>query len=521
MGYLALYRKYRPSGFDGVIGQDHIIQTLVNQIKYNRLGHAYLFTGTRGTGKTSIAKIFAKAINCETPVNGSPCGKCPTCLSLADPSNIDVIEIDAASNNGVNEIRDIRENVQFPPVTCKYKVYIVDEVHMLSGAAFNALLKTLEEPPKHAIFILATTEVHKIPATILSRCMRFDFRLVDTEMIANLIASVYDKEGKKYEKEAVFAIAKAGEGSVRDALSIADIAMSINNEVLTYNDVLNVLGASDNQLILKLLTFIFNGKTGELLQTVNDLCSLGKSIGVLIKDLTSVIRELVIIKTCKESNKILGLPNDIFQDMKNIVENVDVERMLRALEIFSETSTSLRYSNHPRIIFETALLKVCKPQNDMDLTSLMSRINALENKSSQQVIKVVEVKENIEQVKQSPIVENVNEKKDLNRYSSSEIKGFLLTGLRRIKSEMLWNVIQTTNVEVNGRIITVVAKDEYDFDLLEKPENKEKLKKALDDFENVEILTELSKKKVEMNEIDDATDKIKQIFGDDIVIVND
>ena len=226
MAYLALYRKYRPNTFDGLIGQEHIVKTLVNQIENDRLGHAYLFTGTRGTGKTSAAKIFAKAINCLNPKNGSPCGECECCRAISNPSNIDVIEIDAASNNGVNEIRDLREKVQYPPVSCKYKVYIIDEVHMLTGAAFNALLKTLEEPPKHAVFILATTEVHKIPATILSRCMRFDFRLISNEKIASLISKIYDEQDKDYEKEAVYAIAKAGEGSIRDALSIADTAIS-------------------------------------------------------------------------------------------------------------------------------------------------------------------------------------------------------------------------------------------------------------------------------------------------------
>ena len=254
MGYLALYRKYRPSGFDGVVGQEHIIQTLVNQITFNRLGHAYLFTGTRGTGKTSVAKIFAKAINCESNVNGSPCGKCATCLALNDPSNLDIIEIDAASNNGVNEIRDLREKVQYPPVSGKYKVYIIDEVHMLTGAAFNALLKTLEEPPVHAVFILATTEVHKIPATILSRCMRFDFRLVSLDLIAELIMKIYDEQGKTYEKEAIYQIAKAGEGSIRDALSIADTALSYSNGKLTFDEVTEILGSSNTEVLINFLT---------------------------------------------------------------------------------------------------------------------------------------------------------------------------------------------------------------------------------------------------------------------------
>ena len=216
MSYLALYRKFRPRGFDKLVGQDAIVRTLKNQILSDKVGHAYLFCGARGTGKTSAAKIFAKAINCLSPVDGSPCGTCAVCRALAT-TNIDVVEMDAASNNKVEEIRELRENVQYPPVSCRYKVYIVDEVHMLTESAFNALLKTLEEPPAHAVFLLATTEPQKLPATILSRCMRFDFKLIETPVIAKLIAEVYDEEGKAYEKEAVMAIAKAGNGSVRDA----------------------------------------------------------------------------------------------------------------------------------------------------------------------------------------------------------------------------------------------------------------------------------------------------------------
>ena len=228
MNYVALYRKYRPEIFDDVIGQDHIVNTLRNQILRDKVSHAYLFTGTRGTGKTTTAKIFARAVNCPEAKkhNGNPCGECAVCSDRGS-ANLDIIEMDAASNNGVDYARDIREKVQYPPVNGKYKVYIIDEVHMLSVGAFNALLKTLEEPPSHAMFILCTTEVHKIPATILSRCMRFDFRLVPTPVLAEHIAKIYDKEGKKYDKEAVSAIAQAGEGSVRDSVSIADRCLSV------------------------------------------------------------------------------------------------------------------------------------------------------------------------------------------------------------------------------------------------------------------------------------------------------
>lgn len=246
MAYTSLYRKYRPDTFDKVIGQDHIVRTLKNQIAHGNVGHAYIFTGTRGTGKTSVAKIFARAVNCLSPLaDGSPCGKCENCVELASNSNFDILEIDAASNNSVDQIRELTDKIGFPPTVGKYKVYIVDEVHMLSKAAFNALLKTLEEPPSHAIFILATTEIHQIPATILSRCLRFDFRLVPNGVIAKRIRFIFDDIGVKYENEAVDLIASAGAGSVRDALSVADMCVSYCDSNVTYNGVLEVLGAAD------------------------------------------------------------------------------------------------------------------------------------------------------------------------------------------------------------------------------------------------------------------------------------
>ena len=265
MSYLALYRRFRPTKFDQVIGQDVIVTTLINQLKTQKIGHAYLFCGARGTGKTSLAKILARAVNCLDLQNGSPCGKCEACKTLLESSNIDIIEIDAASNNRVENIRDLRETVQYPPVSVKYKVYIVDEVHMLSTEAFNALLKTLEEPPKHAIFILATTEPNKLPATILSRCMRFDFKLVGTNELCEIIEKIYDEIGKKYTKEAVMAIAKAGEGSVRDALSVADLCISIGDGKLEYDDVLKVLGATDTSTLLNILKNMFNNDAGAVL----------------------------------------------------------------------------------------------------------------------------------------------------------------------------------------------------------------------------------------------------------------
>ena len=274
--YLALYRKYRPTTFDGVIGQEHITTSLKNQIKNNAISHAYLFCGTRGTGKTSVAKIFAKSINCEHPVNGSACGKCATCVALNDPSNLDIMEIDAASNNRVDEIRELREKVKYPPVNGKFKVYIIDEVHMLTDSAFNALLKTLEEPPKHVVFILATTEVQKLPATILSRCLRFDFKLVGQADLEQHLKRIFKDSQIEYDDAAVSLIARLGEGSVRDTLSIADMCVAYTNKNITYNAVLNAVGAIDKEILISLAGHILKGDVHNLLKELNEVIKTGK-----------------------------------------------------------------------------------------------------------------------------------------------------------------------------------------------------------------------------------------------------
>lgn len=380
MAYLALYRRFRPSGFRGLIGQDHVVRTLTNQIETGRIGHAYLFCGARGTGKTSAAKIFARAINCLSPENGSPCGKCEVCRALADPSNLDILEMDAASNNKVENVREIRDKIQYPPVSGKYKVYIIDEVHMLTTEAFNALLKTLEEPPKHAVFILATTEVHKLPSTILSRCMRFDFHLIPTKEIAALIGKIYREIGKEYEEEALVAIAKAGAGSVRDALSIADICVSYRDGKLTYRDVLEILGATDSSKITETLAHIFASETGEMLEIVESLADSGKSIGVLCRDLISRVRELIVCKTCKTAKELLELPDDVFSSLKQLADSVDEHRLLRTVEIFSEAEATLRYSQTPRVVLEAACIKAAEPAADYNIDALLSRISALEER---------------------------------------------------------------------------------------------------------------------------------------------
>ncbi len=380
MSYLALYRQFRPKTFDEIIGQEHVVKTLVNQINMDRVGHAYLFCGARGTGKTTAAKVFARAINCLSPKNGSPCGECEVCKKLESPTNLDILEMDAASNNKVEHIRDLRDKIQYPPVAGRYKVYIVDEVHMLTTEAFNALLKTLEEPPAHAVFILATTEVHKIPATILSRCLRFDFKLISTQKIAQFICDIFDKVCKKYQKEAVTLIAKAGEGSVRDALSIADICLSYSEGELTYDDVLEVLGTSDRAIIEQVIEAMFEGNVGKMLSLTDDLLMRGKSVGILNRDVTTALRDILVIKTCSNASEVLGLPQDKLDELKKLSEKTSVHALLRSIEIFSVAEADLKYSTHPKIVFETAAVKASLPETDYNIDALIARINALEKR---------------------------------------------------------------------------------------------------------------------------------------------
>lgn len=381
MSYTALYRKFRPGEFEDVKGQDHISKTLQNQIKADRIGHAYLFCGTRGTGKTSVAKIFAKAVNCEHPVNGSPCGVCDSCKAISSGTSMNVIEIDAASNNGVDNIREIREEVAYRPTEGKYKVYIIDEVHMLSTGAFNALLKTLEEPPSYVIFILATTEANKIPVTILSRCQRYDFRRITIDTIAARLSELMEKEGVDVEEKAIRYVAKAGDGSMRDALSLLDQCIAFYlGQKLTYDKVLEVLGTVDTEIFSQMLRTILAGDVTGSIRTLETLLNRGKELGQFVTDFTWYLRNLLLVKSADETEELLDVSTENLKLLKEESTMVDDETLIHYIRVLSELSGQLRYAAQKRVLVEVALVKLCKPQMEQNLESVLERLRILEEK---------------------------------------------------------------------------------------------------------------------------------------------
>lgn len=381
MSYTALYRKFRPTVFEDVKGQEHIVTTLKNQIRSGRTSHAYLFCGTRGTGKTTIAKIFAKAVNCEHPVDGSPCGECAICRSIAAGTSMNVIEIDAASNNGVDSIRQIVEEVNYSPAEGKYKVYIIDEVHMLSIGAFNALLKTLEEPPAYVIFILATTEVHKIPITILSRCQRYDFRWISIDTIADRLKELTQKEQVQIEEKAVRYIAKVADGSMRDALSLLDqcIAFYFEQE-LTYDKVLDVLGAVDTEVFSRMLREILKGDAAAALGVLQDIVLQGRELSQFVTDFAWYLRNLLLIKSADGVEDIIDVSSDNLVRLKEEAELAENDTIMRYIRILSELSGQIRYATQKRILIEMAIIKLCRPAMETDTASLADRIRQVEEK---------------------------------------------------------------------------------------------------------------------------------------------
>lgn len=388
MSYTALYRKFRPDCFEDVKGQDHIVTTLKNQILADRIGHAYLFCGTRGTGKTTIAKLFAKAVNCEHPKeDGSPCGACKSCLAVQAGASMNVIEIDAASNNGVDNIREIRDEVQYSPTEGRYKVYIIDEVHMLSIGAFNALLKTLEEPPSYVIFILATTEAHKIPITILSRCQRYDFKRISIQTIADRLMELMTMEQVNVEEKAIRYIAKAADGSLRDALSLLDQCLAFYmNQDLTYDKVLEVLGAVDTEVFSKLLRKIISDDTLGCIRQLEELIMSGRELSQFTVDFTWYMRNLLLVQTAENVEEVLDVSTENRMALEEEAKMIEPEVLMRYIRVFSELSGQIKYSSQKRVLTEIALIKLTKPSMETSYDSILNRLALIEKQLEEGVV---------------------------------------------------------------------------------------------------------------------------------------
>lgn len=539
----ALYRVYRPKTFGDVVGQEHIVKTLKNQIKNNNIGHAYLFSGTRGTGKTSTAKIFARAVNCLNPINEEPCNECEICIDTLNDNIMDIVEIDAASNNSVDDIRELRESVKYTPSKAKYKVYIIDEVHMLSQGAFNALLKTLEEPPSYVIFILATTEPHKIPATILSRCQRFDFKRVPSKDIASRMSYICKKENIEAEEKALSLIARNSQGALRDALSILDQCISFGNEKIEYNDVIELLGTVNIDELFELSQSIIDENTKKSLEILNEFIIWGKDIRNLINDLIDHFRNLMVCKVSKDLDEIISLPEESIERLKEQSQNVNINDLIRILNILSETQDSMKSSSNTRILAEVTIMKIAQPMFDESKEALIKRIENLEEKIESGNIKVSTVQ--IEQSKdvKSQIIEDnkVEENKEDVAYEEVKSEDVRLVESswkkitqkikddRKLSVAALLKEVNTFNVKDN--ILYLIFNDNFSFarsrlnskDTIEYVESiiREVLKRSF----NIQIYLKSEVASLNLsetiNKADEGEEILKNIVNKDILEIKD
>ena len=494
LSYLALYRKYRPYIFDDVIGQEHIVRTLSNQINSKRIAHAYLFCGSRGTGKTSIAKIFSRAVNCERPVNGSACGNCETCKKLNEPGNMNVIEIDAASHNGVDNIREINEEVKYTPPVGKYKVYIIDEVHMLSIGAFNALLKTLEEPPEHVIFLLATTDPQKIPVTILSRCQRFDFKRIVSVQIENALLEYMKKEEVEIDQGALSYIARLADGGMRDALSLLEQSISFYfGEKITLEKVLYLVGAVDRTILFSTIEAIIEKDSPKVLKLCDDINSSGRSIAQFVTDLLQHTRNLMVAKTTNGSTEVLDYSHEYILRLKEQAEKISIDELMRYLKNIGELEYELRTSISPRILLEISLLKLTQVQLDISSESMASKVAYLEEKIEQ----LIKMEKSVKVIK-----EDVGVVKPIKKFVPNKLPEAVPEEIKELTTK--WKqIIERLPETSTAKTVLASAKSAYIegdiFYIIYRQGMEAGTKKYIDEIKN--ILQEMSGKEIKIRAI--------------------
>ncbi|MFI3172552.1 MAG: DNA polymerase III subunit gamma/tau [Eubacteriales bacterium] len=518
MSYTALYRKFRPGEFQDVKGQDHIITTLKNQIEANRIGHAYLFCGTRGTGKTTVAKIFAKAVNCEHPIDGSPCGECDMCRTITSGASMNVIEIDAASNNGVDNIREIREEVAYRPTQGRYKVYIIDEVHMLSIGAFNALLKTLEEPPEYVIFILATTEVHKIPITILSRCQHYDFKRITIDTITLRLQALMNQEEVEVEERALRYIAKVADGSMRDALSLLDQCIAFYmGQILTYDNVLEVLGAVDTEMFSKLLRCVLKQDVAQVLNLLEELIMQGRELTQLVNDFTWYQRNLLLVKSSDNMEDVLDVSTENLAQLKEESEMVDAITLLRYIRIFSELSNQIKYATQKRILLEVALIKLCTPNMEVDSESVLERVRTIEDKLENGMpMQVVSRNENSYKSKDIAERQKIELPKALPEEIQEVAKNF--RSIVNASTGLTKNYLKKARISLgaNGKLLIVMEGD-MDVAYVDREDNRKELEALIENKIGKRVEVEIRKLERD-RKFDDVFPDLEQLVHMEIVV---
>jgi DNA polymerase-3 subunit gamma/tau len=495
MSHLALYRKFRPLVFDDIVGQDSIVNTIKNQIENNTFGHAYLFNGIRGTGKTTIAKIFARSINCLNPIGANPCNECEICKSILDNASMDIIEMDAASNNSVDDIREINENVMFPPSNSKYKVYIIDEVHMLSKGAFNALLKTLEEPPEYVVFLLATTEPNKIPDTILSRCQRYDLKRVSVNDILIRLKYVLNQLEIKYDVEALDLIVSKAEGSVRDSLSILDKCLSYDND-LSYKLVVNILGIVETEILNQLVEMIIAKNLGDAIILLDKIFTQGKDIKQFISSILDHFRNLLIAKMHSNGEKLIMSSDEQFNVFKEQSSKFEIIEILRILNIFIDLEKDIKWSSHGKILLEMAIVKIFNDSYDYSIESLIKRIEKLEQFIEVASFQSVVQKNNNDEIKEPDKAkkikyetnESIEQFIHVETQSDITINEILakwnevLKIIKKVRIRVYAFLIEADPIAINGNKITLKLDKEYKFhgDNLIKTSNRETVEAVLE-----------------------------------------
>ena len=540
----ALYRVYRPKNFSDVIGQEHIVRTLKNQIENNNVGHAYLFCGTRGTGKTSTAKIFSRAVNCTNLHNDEPCNECENCREILEDKTMDVVEIDAASNNSVDDIRELRENVKYSPAKAKYKVYIIDEVHMLSQGAFNALLKTLEEPPSYVIFILATTEPHKIPATILSRCQRFDFKRVTVKDISSRMRYICEKEGIEADEKALNLIARNSQGALRDALSILDQCISFEGNKISYNDVIELLGSVNIEQLFDLAESIIKEDTRKSLQILNDFIIWGKDVRNLVNDLIDHFRNLMVCKISNDLDEIISLPEETIDLLKQQAETIDTNNLIRILNILSEAQDGMKISSNPRVLMEVTMMKIAQPMFDESKEALIKRIENLEQKIESGNIKVNHISTNqtvdnfneYNQQNNNTVEKQEDENIEYENLKGDDIKLVekswkkILQKMKEDKNQVIRALLQDVDsFNISEDTLYIIFTDNYSFakSRLDSPVTIQYVEKVIREVLNrsfsvkIALKSQLSNLNTQIKKEDKGEQILKNIVSEDILEVKD